>query len=77
LLIDIKLPTQTGWLSLNKNYDVITYQGVDGDGCLLRSQDQNFLFSTGRFSTARSGYVIIVRITINNSSPNVSYMELI
>jgi hypothetical protein len=78
ILIDLKLPTQTGWMSLNKPYDVIIFKGLDGDGCLLNSDGgQHFTYSSGTFSTANSDYMIIARITLPNSTaPEIIYMEL-
>lgn len=77
ILIDIKLPTQTGWLSLNAYYDEVTFSGIDGDGCLLNIEGNVFSYSTGLLSTANSGYTIIVRITLPNSTaPTIEYMEL-
>jgi len=77
ILIDIKLPTETGWLSLNKNYDVSVFTGVDGDGCLLKVEGNNFHYSSGVFSTANSGYMIIMRITLpNDNIPELSYIEV-
>ena len=78
VLIDLKLPTQTGWLSLNKNYDVSTFQGQDGDGCLLNVSGNQFAYSSGTFSTANSGFMVIVRITLPGSSaPELTYMEMV
>lgn len=78
VVIDLKLPSQTGWLRLNNNYDVVTFSGIDGDGCLLQSNGNQFTYSSGTFSTANSGYMIIMRITLPNSSvPNISYIELL
>jgi len=77
ILIDLKLPGQTGWLSLNKNYDVSVFTGSDGDGCLLISSGNTFTYSSGTFSTANSGYMVIVRITLPSASvPELTYMEM-
>ncbi|MFW6226213.1 MAG: hypothetical protein ACOC3V_04590, partial [bacterium] len=77
ILIDIKLPTETGWLSLNKNYDVSEFTGSDGDGCLLKVEGNDFHYSSGTFSTANSGYMIVVRITLPNTDvPHIEYMEV-
>lgn len=77
IIIDIKLPTQTGWLSLNKYYEVSEFDGEDGDGCLIDSVDNKFYYSSGTFSTVYSGYTIIVRITLpNDSAPVMKYLEL-
>jgi len=74
--IDIKLPTQTGWMSLNKQYDVSTFTGIDGDGCLLSFADNKYTYSSGTFSTANSGFMVIIRITLSPQSPKISYIEM-
>ena len=76
LWIDIKLPGVTGWLSLNKYYDVSEFTGADGNGCLLRVEDNKFYFSFGSFSTANSGFMMIFRVKMINTSPNIEYLEL-
>lgn len=77
ILIDIKLPTQTGWLSLNKYYEVAEFNGEDGDGCLIDVVDNKYYYSSGTFSTAYSGYSIIMRITLpDDSAPAIQYLEL-
>ena len=78
ILIDIKLPTQTGWLSFNKRYDETEFDGVDGDGCLFRVTGDQFDYSTGTISTANSGFLIIMRITLPDvNAPQISYIELL
>lgn len=79
LLIDLKIPGVTGWLSLNTNYDIVTFTGSDGDGCFLNYDGgEQFTYSSGTFSTASSGYTIVLRITIPNSSaPELEYIELL
>lgn len=75
--IDIKLPGQTGWLSLNKNYDVSVFTGADGDGCLLISSGNTFTYSSGTFSTANSGYMVVMKITLDSAStPELTYVEM-
>jgi len=77
ILIDIKLPTQTGWLSLNKFYEVAEFNGEDGDGCLIDVVDNKYYYSSGTFSTAYSGYLMVVRITLpDDSAPAITYLEL-
>lgn len=79
IIIDIKLPMQTGWLSLNNYYDVSDFTGADGDGCLVDYDDEEhaFYYSSGTFSTANSGYLVIMRITfLNSTSSPVSYLEM-
>ena len=75
-VIDIKLPGQTGWLSLNKRYDVAEFTGADGDGCLLSYTDGTYTYSSGTFSTANSGYMILIRITLGATTSPVTYIEM-
>jgi len=77
--VEIKLPSQTGWMDLSKDFDIREFNGNDGDGCLLRVEDTNkFLFTTEMKSTAYSGYMTLVKITLYNvTSPIINYMELI
>jgi len=79
ILIDIKLPTVSGWLSLNSYYDETLFDGVDGDGCFLNvTNTDEFNYSTGILSTAHSGYTVVIRITLlDSSSPELEYMEMI
>ena len=57
--------------------EVSEFDGEDGDGCLIDSVDNKFYYSSGTFSTAYSGYTIIVRITLpNDSAPVIKYLEL-
>jgi hypothetical protein len=78
ILIDVKLPTQTGWLSLNKNYTVHDFTGVDGDGCLIDVVDNKFYYSSGVFSTVFSGYSLIFRVTLPNATaPVIKRIELV
>lgn len=70
--VEFKLPTQTGWLRGDIPYNVATFTGVDGDGCYVSSlsSGSSFYFSFGSFSTASSGYLVIMRITYTNSGAN-------
>jgi hypothetical protein len=66
--IELKLPSQTGWLDLTKSYNQATFGGIDGDGCLLGVNNTSFTWTSGSFSTANSGYMIIIRITMTDST---------
>ena len=66
--VEIKLPTQTGWLDLGKAYNAGTFTGVDGDGCRTSESGDDFGWTAGGFSTAASGYMYIIRITLLNNT---------
>lgn len=57
----------TGWLSLNDPFNIATFNGDTGDGCLVTTQGllaPNFEFTLGSFSTSyASNQAIEVRIT--------------
>jgi len=65
--VEIKLPGVTGWLDFGKAYDSGTFTGADGDGCHTGSSS-DWTWSCGSFSTASSGYMVIVRITLKNTT---------
>lgn len=67
LNVEIKLPTQTGWLDLGTNYSGGTFTGVDGDGCRTGKSGNQYSWTSGSFSTASSGDLIVVRVTLRNS----------
>lgn len=73
--VEIKLPSQTGWLDLGKPYDPgdPTPQ-QDGDGCRTSASGDEFGWSSGGKSTANSGYMIIVRITLKNANKQATYL---
>ncbi len=77
----IKAPTQTGWLSLNKDYNFATFTGADEDGCWTGRDVQSnsdFSFTLGSFYTQNAGNLIIVKIIYTtSSSPAVSFMSVI
>ena len=77
IVIDIKLPTQTGWLSLNTYYEVSNFDGENGDGCLIDIVDNKFYYSSGIFSTVYSGFLLIFRVTLpDETAPTMTYLEL-
>ncbi len=76
IIIDIKLPTQTGWLNANTRYDVASFDGEDGDGCLVDVEDDFIYYTSGVYSTAYSSKMIIVRLTLQSDSPSVNKIKL-
>lgn len=73
--VEIKLPTQTGWLDLGKGFNAGTFTGSDGDGCRVSQSGDDWNWTCGTFSTANSGYLIMVRITLRNSSRSLTQMR--
>jgi hypothetical protein len=69
--IEIKFPSLSGWLDLTKQYNVSTFTGVDGDGCLIKRTGEIFEWTADRFNTVNSGNLVIVRITTLNKSINI------
>lgn len=76
IIVDIKLPGQTGWLSLNKKYDPSSFEGDDNDGCLVNVDGENFYYTSGTYSTIYSNRMIIMRFCLNSSSPSIKNIRL-
>lgn len=74
--VEIKLPTETGWLDLGTPFNVATFTGADGDGCRSTQSGDDWNMSFGTFSTADSDYTIIVRVTIKNTETDFSRMQI-
>ena len=76
----IKVPTQTGWLDLTRDYNYATFTGADGDGCWINRDIQtnsDFNFTLDQFRTGDGGYMIIVKVQYPDaSSPVISHMEI-
>lgn len=73
--VEIKLPTQTGWLDLGTSYDSGTFSGSDGDGCRVSQSGDDWAWTAGTFTTADSGYMYILRITIKNSAKSITQIR--
>jgi hypothetical protein len=73
--VEIKLPTQTGWLDLGTDYVQATFTGADGDGCKTAQSGDDWSWTAGSFSTADSGNMVIVRITIRVNSENLTQVR--
>lgn len=70
--VEMKLPGTTGWLNFKLPFNVSTFSGITGDGCRAGVSGSDFEWSTGSFSTATSGFMYILRITLFNASRHVS-----
>jgi len=73
--VEIKLPTQTGWMDLGKPFDSGTFTGADGDGCRVTVVGDQWSWTCGTFSTADSGWMIMVRITLRNDSKVITQLR--
>jgi len=77
LNLHIKLPSQTGWLDAGVPYNAAIFTGIDGDGCQVSKTSSSITLTFGTFSTAFSGYMVILRATFRNTSVNdYSYVEV-
>jgi len=74
--IEVKLPTQTGWLDAGKSYSAGSYTGAEGDGCLVSQSGAVWNLTFGTKSTVNSGYMIIVRITFRNSTSSIQQAQV-
>lgn len=73
--VEIKLPTQTGWLDLGTSFDNGTFTGADGDGCKTAQSGDDWSWTAGTFTTANSGYLIIVKITLRNTTDSLTQVR--
>ncbi len=69
--VQVKLPTQTGWLDAGVSFNAASFTGSDGDGCRASVSDVNWDLTFGTFSTANSGKLVIVRITFRNANRKI------
>lgn len=74
--LEIKLPTQTGWLDAGKGYNNATFLGADGDGCQTSMTDGSVVVTFDTFTTANSGGMIILKFTFRNTSAYCSYIGI-
>lgn len=76
--VELKLPGLTGWLDLGLPFDLGTFTGADGDGCRTAASGDEFSWTAGTFSTALSGWMVIVRVTLKSAAaPMISEMRLL
>jgi len=70
--VEMKLPGITGWLDFRLPFDNGTFTGTTGQGCRTTNSGSAFGWSVGTFTTATSGFMYILRITLNNTSRTVT-----
>lgn len=70
--VEIKLPTQTGWLDAGTDYNAALFTGADGDGCKVSGSGSALSLTFGTFSTANSGGIIVVRVTFRNTNRSIT-----
>ena len=76
--VEIKLPGRTGWLDVGKPFDAGSFAGADGDGCRTAASGDEFSWTAGVNSTALSGWMIVVRVTLKSAAaPLVTEMRLL
>jgi hypothetical protein len=73
--VEIKLPGQTGWLDLGKDYVQATFTGADGDGCRTGQSGDDWAWTCGTFSTADSGNRYYIRVTFRNSTKSITQIR--
>ena len=74
--VEIKLPGLTGWMSLNNKYNVADFTGADDDGCLVSNKTINYEWTSGEFSTANSNYIVLIKITMYQSTNSISSIRM-
>ena len=73
--VELKLPSQTGWLDLGKAYSAGTFTGITGDGCQTAQSGDSWSYTSGTFTTTNSGYMIIVKVTFLVNSEIITRMR--
>jgi hypothetical protein len=76
ITVEIKLPSLTGWLNLTKVYNQADFSGINGDGCLVSALIDEYNWTTAGFSTAHCGGIVILRITTQSKSMNITKITL-
>lgn len=75
--VELKLPGRTGWLDLGLPFDAGSFTGADGDGCRTAAAGDEFSWSAGTYSTALSGWMAIVRVTLKSpTAPTLWEMRM-
>ena len=80
LKIEIRLPSQTGWLDVGKYYSAADFTGSDGDGALVSYSESgstlNLNWTSGTFNTVNSQYLYLIRITLKDSTlPPINFVK--
>lgn len=74
--VEIKLPSQTGWLDAGKLFNVGDFTGADGDGCRTSASGSTLGITFGTNSTAYSFGKIVVRITFRNTNKVITGLSV-
>lgn len=75
LKVEMKLPGITEWLDFSKPFDNGTFTGITGDGCRAGNSGSVFGWSIGTFTTASSGFMYILRITLFNTNRTITLLS--
>jgi len=76
--VELKLPGQTGWLDMALPFDAGAFTGADGDGCRTSVNADEFSWTAGTNSTALSGWMVIVRVTLKSpAAPTLWEMRML
>lgn len=70
--VELKLPSQTGWLDMSLPFNNGTFTGATGQGCRSGNSGSVFGWSVGTFTTATSGFMYILRITLFNTNKTIT-----
>jgi len=74
--LELRLPTETGWLDMSVAYNAGSFTGAHGDGVMTSySQLGDVLtinWTVGSKTTANSGYMYIVRILMKNMNEPIT-----
>jgi hypothetical protein len=73
--VEMKLPSITGWLDFAQAFNSGTFTGATGQGCRTGNSGGVFGWSVGTFTTATSGFMYILRITLFNTSRQPSSLN--
>lgn len=73
--VEMKLPSVTGWLDFSLPFNNGTFTGTTGQGCRTGNSGSSFGWSVGTFTTATSGFMYILRITLNNTTRTVTSLS--
>ena len=73
----LKLPGQTGWMSLKDPFDLNSFKGLDNDGCLLNQTDYKFKWTSSNFNTAKSNNMIILKIMMEDNNTKINEIHVL
>ena len=74
--VEVKLPGLTGWLDAGKPFDSGSFTGATGQGCRTSQTGSTWGITFGSFSTANSGYIVIIRITFRTANKTITGLQV-